>query len=195
MNGNSDIGVPNAQDFCSASLSFSSLFSRMLSELASKDALTNVRNKTSYDHYVEDLDRQISAGKAEFAVAMIDLNRLKAMNDTYGHERGNEYIKASCNVICHIFKHSPVFRIGGDEFVAILKDEDYRNRETLLREFMDFFKASAENKNAEPWQRLSAAIGMADFSPATDKKSADTFNRADQIMYKNKVEMKANRTN
>ena len=49
--------------------------------------------------------------------------------------------------------------------------------------------------NAEPWQRLSAAIGMADFSPASDKKIADVFNRADQIMYKNKAEMKGNRTN
>ena len=168
---------------------------KMLSELASKDALTNVRNKTSYDHFVEDIDRQISSGKAEFAVAMIDLNRLKAINDTYGHEHGNEYIKASCGAICRIFKHSPVFRIGGDEFVAILKDEDYRNREGLLREFTDFFKAAASNMNAEPWQRLSAAIGMADFSPASDKKIADVFNRADQIMYKNKAEMKGNRTN
>lgn len=168
---------------------------RMLSELASKDALTNVRNKTSYDHYVEDLDRQISSGKAEFAVAMIDLNRLKMINDTYGHEHGNDYIKASCNVICHIFKHSPVFRVGGDEFVVILKDEDYRNRDGLLSEFMEFFKEASVDMNVDPWQRLSAAIGMADFSSETDKKSADVFNRADQIMYKNKVEMKGNREN
>lgn len=41
---------------------------------------------------------------------------LDCLNDTYGHTAGDNYIKGCCKVICQIYKHSPVFRIGGDEF-------------------------------------------------------------------------------
>jgi GGDEF domain-containing protein len=54
---------------------------------------------------------------------MFDLNDLKHINDRYGHERGDEYIVNCCRLICQVFKHSPVFRIGGDEFVALLRGE------------------------------------------------------------------------
>ena len=166
---------------------------RTMSELANKDALTCIRNKTAYDSFADNMNKQIEEGKAEFAVAMVDLNHLKKINDTYGHEHGNDYIKMSCSVICHIFDHSPVFRIGGDEFVVILKGEDFKNREKLLIEATNVFKSTSENENVEPWERLSAAIGMADFDPAGDKTLEDVFNRADKTMYKNKIAMKAMR--
>lgn len=164
---------------------------RMLDELANKDALTSVRNKTAYDRYVAEMNEQIAGGKAEFAVAMVDLNHLKLINDTYGHERGNEYIKNSCSIVCHIFAHSPVFRVGGDEFVVILKGEDYINRHKLLSEAEGVFKGMSENESIDPWRRLSAAIGMAEYSAGQDKGVEDVFNRADKIMYDNKVAMKA----
>lgn len=168
---------------------------RVLDELANKDALTSVRNKNAYDSYVKTMNKKISEGEVEFAVAMVDLNHLKSINDTYGHERGNEYIKESCRLVCHIFDHSPVFRVGGDEFVVILKGEDFDRRKELLAETENAFKNSSENEQAEPWQRLSAAIGMSDFSTKTDKGFDDVFNRADSIMYENKVAMKAVRKN
>lgn len=165
---------------------------RTMSELANKDALTCVRNKTAYDNYAENvINKQIKEGTAEFAVAMVDLNHLKKINDTYGHEHGNDYIKMSCNVICHIFAHSPVFRIGGDEFVVILKGDDFKNRKKLLTEATDVFKNTSANESANPWERLSAAIGISDFNPQTDKSINDVFNRADEAMYANKVAMKA----
>ncbi|MBR0099177.1 MAG: diguanylate cyclase [Treponema sp.] len=165
---------------------------RTMSELANKDALTCVRNKTAYDNYAENvINKQIKEGVAEFAVAMVDLNHLKKINDTYGHEHGNDYIKMSCNVICHIFAHSPVFRIGGDEFVVILKGDDFKNRKKLLTEATDVFKNTSANESANPWERLSAAIGISDFNPQTDKSINDVFNRADEAMYANKVAMKA----
>lgn len=168
---------------------------RVLDELANKDALTSVRNKTAYDTYVKGMSSQIQEGVAEFAVVMVDLNHLKMINDTYGHEHGNDYIKNSCSIICHIFAHSPVFRVGGDEFVVILKGDDYSNREKLLSEAEGVFKSMSDNEKMDPWRRLSAAIGMSEFVPGQDKTVDDVFNRADKIMYENKVAMKSVRKN
>lgn len=164
---------------------------RILDELATKDALTGVRNKTAYDRYAQTIDKNIADGNAEFAIAMIDLNYLKKINDNYGHDHGNEYIKMSARIICHIFLQSPVFRVGGDEFVVILKGEDYHNRKKLLAEIKEVFKTTSENMDVEPWERLSAAIGMADFSPETDRTINTVFSRADNVMYANKSIMKA----
>lgn len=68
---------------------------------------------------------------------MIDLNYLKLINDNFGHDKGNIAIKKICNIVCVTFKHSPVFRIGGDEFVVILENEDYDNIHTLIKQFRD----------------------------------------------------------
>ena len=56
----------------------------------------------------------------------IDLNNLKTINDTYGHDKGNIAIMKLANMICEVFSKSPVFRIGGDEFAVILFKKDYR---------------------------------------------------------------------
>ena len=102
-----------------------------MSRIAYQDALTHVKNKASYNLKTAELAAQIANGQAEFAVVMIDLNHLKIVNDTYGHEKGDQYIVGSCKIISDIYKHSPVYRIGGDEFVIILQVEDYRNRDAL----------------------------------------------------------------
>ena len=168
---------------------------RVLDEMANKDALTSVRNKNAYDSYVLNLNKEIAEGKAKFALAMVDLNHLKLINDNYGHERGNEYIKKSCSVICHVFAHSPVFRVGGDEFVVVLNGDDFENRQKLLAEAECVFKNTSQNEQVDPWQRLSAAIGVSDFNPKTDRSVDDVFKRADKNMYDNKVAMKAERKN
>ena len=61
-----------------------------MDELAHKDSLTGIKNKAAYDEATALLDEKISGGTAEFFIAMIDVNFLKRVNDTYGHERGNE---------------------------------------------------------------------------------------------------------
>ena len=87
---------------------------------AYQDELTAVKNVAAYDRKVYDLNQKIAAGQAAFAVVMIDLNQLKEVNDRFGHEKGNIALQSLCQAVCHIYKHSPVYRIGGDEFVVIL---------------------------------------------------------------------------
>ena len=82
--------------------------------IAYRDALTKVNNLAAYEKKAEELDWDIRNNIAEFAIVMLDLNKLKAVNDKYGHERGNDYLVGVCGLLCHVFTHSPVYRIGGD---------------------------------------------------------------------------------
>lgn len=161
--------------------------------IAYKDALTQVKNKASYDEEKTLLDKDIKDGNAQFAIVMIDLNHLKKMNDTYGHEHGNDYIQLSCRMICVIFSHSPVFRVGGDEFVVILKDSDYGRRDRLVQILREDFEMTSAAEELEPWERASAAMGMAIYEPGKDTCVDDVFKRADVLMYENKKAMKAGR--
>ena len=100
-------------------------------ELAHMDALTGIRNRLAYDKEIIRLDREMQNGSRSFGIAMVDLNFLKSINDTYGHECGNSAIISLSKLICDVFVHSPVFRIGGDEFVVILKNNDYNQIQIL----------------------------------------------------------------
>ena len=154
---------------------------------ANIDALTRVRNKRAYD---VDAAR-LNEGKTEYGLAMIDLNGLKATNDTYGHEKGDASIKSLCQTVCGVFKHSPVYRVGGDEFIVILENDDFRDREMLIEQFRDKIREISGNESLQPWDRISAAIGCAVYDPGRDRSVEDVFNRADEIMYENKKKMKA----
>jgi diguanylate cyclase (GGDEF)-like protein len=160
--------------------------------VAYQDALTHVKNKAWYDKTKERLDQEIIEGKARFGLIMADLNNLKKINDTYGHDHGNEYILGSCHQICLTFAHSPVFRIGGDEFVVLLEGGDYDNRNELMKELRAFF---TDNKDPwkEPWLRYSAALGMSVYEEGKDISVDDVFKRADSLMYKDKLESKMGR--
>lgn len=165
--------------------------SARMQDLANKDALTGIRNRTAYEKEKLKLEWELADGNTNFGIAMIDLNFLKRINDTYGHEQGNAAIKKLCFIVCHVFEHSPVFRIGGDEFVAILKNEDYENRDELVEEFRAQIEVLQKDENAEPWEKISAAIGVAVFDKDRDAGVDNVFKRADQLMYENKKEMKA----
>lgn len=158
--------------------------------LAYQDALTHVKNKAWYDKTELRVNEDISKGIARFGIIMIDLNNLKKVNDNYGHEHGNDYISGACHQICITYDHSPVFRIGGDEFIVLLENKDYDNRDALLDEMRAAFKAFAEDDSRQPWERYSAAIGMAIYDQEKDSCMNDVFKRADELMYKDKMDSK-----
>ena len=158
-----------------------------LNSLAYHDSLTGVKNKTAYDDAASKLD--MSEGEKEYGIVVFDANNLKKINDTYGHERGNIYLQNACRLICRIFKGSPVFRIGGDEFVVILQGDDYDNCYKLLRDF----DVEAEHHNLETtneWEKINIAKGMVKYDPETDADVESVFKRADARMYVAKQKMK-----
>ena len=160
--------------------------------LAYKDALTDVQNKAAYDMSMEQMDVDIRMGRAKFAIIMIDLNYLKRVNDTYGHEVGNRYILTLCQRITDVFAVESVYRIGGDEFVVLIKEAEYEQREELLKKLQEKLEQSSENEQ-KPWENVSAAIGVAEFDPDVDDGPDEVFKRADEAMYARKLEMKAAR--
>lgn len=167
-----------------------SILNEKLSELMQKDALTSVKNRIAYEKYIKQLDEQIENGKAhDFAVVMFDANNLKSINDEYGHDMGDLYLKNSCKLICDTFKHSPIFRIGGDEFIAILIEEDMKTRSDLMRSMKKQMETLKSSKN-NPWEKVSIASGIAEYNKESDHTIKDIIKRADQLMYENKKQMK-----
>ena len=96
-------------------------------------------------------------------------------------------------LVCEIFEHSPVFRIGGDEFIVILKNRDYRNVDSLIADFNKNLEDVQKDDTLQPWEQISAAIGYAKFDKKIDSTVDDVFKRADKAMYERKVAMKAER--
>ena len=151
---------------------------------ASIDALTGVKNKFAFTHVQEQFDGRIKDNtQADFAVVMLDLNDLKVINDTEGHKAGDQYLKDACQIICHVFAHSPVFRVGGDEFVAICQGHDYEHIDELIAQIDEHNKQAVSNGG------IVIACGMSRFR--NDDSLMDVYERADQNMYINKDSLKA----
>lgn len=188
-NGNDEVGV--------LTKAFNRLISNMkvyisdLNDLAYADALTSVHNKGAFDIYVQDLQTKLkeSNGDMEFGVGVFDCNNLKGINDRFGHAKGDIYLKTACALICEVFSHSPVFRIGGDEFAVFLHSADYQNRKELLDEF-DAKCLEIRSQNVADWERVDVARGIATYHPGTDETVNDVVRYADMLMYKNKWKSK-----
>ena len=160
------------------------------------DALTSVRNKGAFSTALNDLQEEMDERGAdmEFGICVFDCDDLKGINDRYGHEKGDIYLKTASRLICRVFQHSPVFRIGGDEFSVILRNEDYANREELVRRFENdcgIINASAAND----WDEVHATMGISLYDPAKDRAVIDTVRRADKDMYEHKRARKAGKDN
>ncbi|MBO4452955.1 MAG: diguanylate cyclase [Clostridia bacterium] len=171
-------------------LSASRTMTDKMARLANKDALTGVRNKTSYDRHVSELQDEIEKGNAAFGIAMIDLNNLKTLNDVHGHIAGDRAIKKLASIVCDVFSHSPVFRIGGDEFAVLIMNDDYLRVEDLVAEFNAVNEKISGDESLEPADRISAAIGYSMYEKEKDHTVQEVFDRADAAMYVRKRAMK-----
>ena len=158
-----------------------------LNDLAYADTLTSLHNRGAFDISVRNIQTQLDApGSAlEFAVCIFDCNSLKSVNDENGHDKGDIYLKETATIICEVFDHSPVFRIGGDEFAALLLDRDYKDRDALLRLF-DEKCAVKRSQETDAWTKVDAARGMAVYDPREDSSVSDVVRRADKYMYEDK---------
>ena len=153
--------------------------------IANRDAMTGVKSKYAHINKEKEIDQQISEGTMKaFAVVVCDVNGLKYINDTYGHKAGDDYIRQACAMICEEFAHSPVFRVGGDEFVAITLGRDYESRDELMADFHKKVEANLGTDNA------IVAAGISDYIPGTDTSYHAVFARADEKMYQRKQALK-----
>lgn len=158
---------------------------------AYRDALTGVKNKAAYEERATRLDDGIAKDNAVFALFMLDVNFLKRVNDEHGHERGDEYLRASCALMCKVFGEERVYRYGGDEFVVVLEGKELVDAHDMLYDFRKAVRLQMTNDDLEPWERISVASGMAVYDADADESTSDVLKRADQEMYEYKKAMKA----
>lgn len=156
-------------------------------ELARRDELTGVKNKTAYMELEQSVQSNIDNGidYLPFAIAVCDINDLKQVNDSKGHKAGDEYIRSAAGILRDIFSHSFIFRIGGDEFAIFLRGDDYTARQAL---FQALRQRSEENTGLGDLPVI--ASGMSEYVPGADTRVSEVFERADNMMYENKRSLK-----
>ena len=154
-------------------------------QVAFTDPLTGVKSKHAFAVQEGKMETQITDGEVQdFAVIVCDVNGLKHINDTLGHKAGDDYIRSACKLLCEYYKHSPVFRVGGDEFVVLLQGRDYEARYEILR---DINAAIEDNLRCG---KVVASLGMAEYAPDSDASFHEVFTRADSLMYDRKMQLK-----
>lgn len=148
-------------------------------ELAVKDILTQLYNRNAYDEWA--YQNQSPRGTA---IITFDLNELKRCNDTYGHAAGDQYIQDAAAMLAKVFEPAGrCFRIGGDEFCAIVEKA---KAEWIERRMQELEQLEREYNQTSELVRIQIACGYAIFDEALDRDVEDTRKRADAQMYENK---------
>ena len=159
-------------------------------DLAYRDFMTNCKNKSAYLKKLSQIKERINEDLADFTVYVFDVNGLKRINDTKGHEMGDELIKAAAGAIKTVFSEDEIFRTGGDEFAVIT--EGPRDK---IKDNMASFAQAVDEFNKENESRiegksldftLAVSVGYASFENGVDKEYKSVYDRADQAMYEAK---------
>lgn len=151
---------------------------RMLKRKAEHDSLTGLLNRSAMD----DLQTLFRNSSEPVALAVIDVDHFKEVNDEYGHETGDLMLKHVASLLESSFRSSDyVIRFGGDEFVVILTELKYENMSSIEKKF-DHINAALKNPD-DKLPPVSVSVGLA-FSP--QGFTEDLFSRADQALYRAK---------
>lgn len=168
-------------------------------DLAYRDFMTNCKNKSAYLKKLSQIGERIKEDLADFTVYVFDVNGLKRINDTKGHEMGDELIKAAAGAIKTVFSEDEIFRTGGDEFAVIT--EGPRDK---IKDNMASFAQAVDEFNKENEGRiegksldftLAVSVGYASFENGVDKEYKSVYDRADQAMYEAKEAFYKNHEN
>ena len=147
------------------------------------DTMTGVGSRTAYFELIHELNEKIKNGNASFSLAVFDINGLKKVNDDYGHETGDKVITGVAKCIKQVFAPNNVFRIGGDEFIAVIQDFSY---DEMISAFEKLDQVTErENASLPPAENavISFSKGAASFIPGQDTEFREVFKRADEQMY------------
>ena len=152
---------------------------RQLRALAETDALTKLGNRTAYNYF----SNQLHSEGGEAILFVFDVNDLREINNTKGHDEGDELLRTSAECIVNIFdkgERKNCFRIGGDEFVAFICGEPEENAELYIEKF------SEEQKK----YNIRIAVGYTYEKNMSEISIHDMFSMADRMMYVEKAKIK-----
>lgn len=147
--------------------------------------ITGVHNKKSLEKKIQDLNSRPDT--FNIGVMMFDLNNLKHVNDTFGHEKGDEFIQAFTYCLTRILnQHSFLARYGGDEFALIQENTDEKELQQMIRQLDDLVR----EYNSHSSLSLSYAVGYEVSYRNHYFMMEDLMNTADKKMYKDKAQKK-----
>lgn len=161
------------------------LQTKALKKERDRDGLTGVRNRMAFEKAMKQTAANMDKYRST-ALVMCDLNDLKGVNDSFGHDKGDEYIRAAADGLRKAFAFGQVFRIGGDEFAVILTDVQPQQAKEAVTQLE---RRMAEYSRGCGFD-ASIAAGTAFYDPEVDTGLEQTLARADADMYVNKRQMK-----
>ena len=145
---------------------------------ARMDVLTHARNMIAFADQVAELTgRMAGSVPPEYAVVVCNMDNTRQMNEQFGLEAGDQFLKNGYGLIADVFAHSPIYRTCGDGFLVVLETEDYKNRDLLMAALREKVEGKKEKETvAEGY--LSMITGMAVYNPETDASLAEVIQRA-----------------
>ena len=156
--------------------------------LAYTDNMTGLNNKAAFQMTQDVIESEVKMGRASFTIIVMDVNNLKTINDSIGHEKGDMLLKHCAQCMRKIFVGFPLYRIGGDEFCSIINNSI--EPDLLIARLQE----AAAEMSAQDFDTFKVsyqiAAGSAVYDRGTDTSFHDVFNRADQAMYENKKKIK-----
>lgn len=141
---------------------------KMYSEISENDMLTGLKNRRAYQMVIDSC-----VGEKQVGVAFADVNSLKAVNDSKGHETGDRLIQKVADLLKEAVPEGTVFRISGDEFVCIVKDADTHAFTKIMKRLGDIL---SQNDRV-------ASFG---YDIGEEKDIYDIIKAAEQMMYADK---------
>jgi diguanylate cyclase (GGDEF)-like protein len=149
------------------------------------DALTGIGNRKLFDTMVQRAIQMFSLSRQPVVLLMIDMDKLKMVNDMYGHQAGDTAIATLGTALSKVFlRQSDVLcRYGGDEFAAILHNTDWKMAQTLARRLQDTLTQLPAPHPAMEFS-IGASVGVAQLEPLEDHETWKE--RADKALYKAK---------
>jgi len=156
-------------------------------ELAETDIMTKLRNRNAFMIDIKEIPTEAFP---HYGIVMCDLNNLKEINDVYGHSMGDYYIQVGAETIRDAYTpYGTVYRIGGDEFCAIVRDLEVEEAEKIRMSIRDK-KIQLGGDLAQLTFDMGIAVGYERFDSNRDTTLMDVTQRADATMYENKKTMK-----
>lgn len=158
-------------------------------DLARIDGLTQIPNRRSFDNFISEEWKRCLRLQKPISLAIIDLYHFKLLNDTYGHQSGDEcLIKVGQVLKTFVNRPSDICaRYGGEEFVLVLGNTSLKEAKVLLKSLLNkIVGLNIQNSNSPTELFLTASIGLAEMVPSYGTNESELISKADDMLYKAK---------
>lgn len=156
-----------------------------LISLAIVDELTTLYNRRGFLTLAENHKKLAKRTKKGFLICFTDINKLKAINDTFGHKMGDNALIDFSHILKKTFREADIIaRLGGDEFVVLVRDAEANKQDILYNRLNDNLTELNFNENRK--YKLSASIGIVLVGPDSNEPIEEILEKADKLMYEDK---------